>query len=310
MTVCVGAIAEKSKAIVMVADKSVTYSGGTPMESDTSVRKIVPIGTSGWYALIAGDSTFALDVVYECEQILFSNGVPSSGSEMMRHVKAAYQQCRETDISDRILKPRLLTKDLYTSRPSSLLPLPLSLTDAIDREVKDYSTSTRLLICGFDDGKVPHIFSICDPGVYDSHDLLGFHAVGIGQETALARLLSMDAEKADPLAKSLYGAFDAKVNAEIIQGIGYSWDAEILVVGNRKAFKVPRNIISLMDRMYEGFPRSPFDADKSQMPQEWWNRLGDFITRIMPSSKMPSISTVTGKHKIPKKKAKRSNSQK
>jgi hypothetical protein len=297
MTVCIGAIAEDSRAIVMVADKTVAYNGGLPIESDTNVHKIVPIGSSGWYALMAGSSTFAMDVVNQCVQIMFSrSGPPASGEEMMRIVRQAYQECRESEIVDGILKPRLLTKDLYISRSSKLLPLAPSFTAEIDSQIKEYRTDTRLLICGFHE-KSAYIFQVSDPGIYDRYDLLGFHAVGIGQETAIARLLSLEAEKTDPLATALYNVFDAKVNAEILQGIGYRWDAEILVRGNPKSFKVPRNIVSLMDRVYSGFPRTPFDVDNPNIPDKWWDRIDKFLVRVMPSSEFPSVANYTGKRK-------------
>ena len=49
----------------------------------------------------------------------------------------------------------------------------------------------------------------------------------------LFRLLTLDTEKEDHLGLALFQAFDAKVNAEITQGVGYNWDAEILVPGRR-----------------------------------------------------------------------------
>lgn len=66
MTVCLATIAEKSRAIVMVSDKAVTYGQKdslAPMQYDTDVKKVRRIGNTFWYALIAGDPTFALAVV-------------------------------------------------------------------------------------------------------------------------------------------------------------------------------------------------------------------------------------------------------
>jgi hypothetical protein len=39
----------------------------------------------------------------------------------------------------------------------------------------------------------------------------------------------LDSNKNDAIALALYQAFDAKVNAEIVQSVGYTWDAEILM---------------------------------------------------------------------------------
>ena len=43
---------------------------------------------------------------------------------------------------------------------------------------------------------------------------------------AISRLLTLDTEKEDHLGLALFQAFDAKVNAEITQGVEYNWDAE------------------------------------------------------------------------------------
>jgi uncharacterized protein (AIM24 family) len=65
----VAAFAAKSQAIVLVSDKALTYSGAG-VQSDTSVKKILPLGNSLWHALIAGDSTFANEVLVQCAQAI------------------------------------------------------------------------------------------------------------------------------------------------------------------------------------------------------------------------------------------------
>lgn len=292
MTICIAALAERSKAIVMVADKAITYGSAAPMQAETTARKIVPVGDSGWYTLMAGDTTFAGDVIEKGKNLIAAHaGIQDSVSGMMRCMKEAYQRCKETEIEGTILRPNLLTKTLIIARPATLLPLQSNLNDKISKAIAEHNCETDLLICGFDKDKHPHIFSIRDPGVYENHDLIGYHAVGIGQEAAMARLMSVEADKADPLAKALYGAFDAKVNAEVIQSIGYGWDAEILTSTSRKSVRVPRPIISLIDRVYNGFPRSPFDVTGA-VPDRWWVQLHKFCKRVMPKTKMPPVSTI------------------
>jgi hypothetical protein len=65
MTVCVASIAAKRKAIVMVADKAITFGKERPMLADLGIDKMLSIGRTGWHALIAGDSSFAQEVVDE-----------------------------------------------------------------------------------------------------------------------------------------------------------------------------------------------------------------------------------------------------
>ncbi|SRR5216683_31020 len=125
MTVCLASFAEKGNAIVMVTDKAVTYgededsSSSGPMQYDTGVKKVKRIGDTFWYALLAGEPTFALDVVDGAQQIILQNpDLPNSLMGMMSCLKASYKKRREALVSDRVLAPRLLTKE-PRSRTSS-----------------------------------------------------------------------------------------------------------------------------------------------------------------------------------------------
>ncbi len=72
MTVCIASFAAKSKAIVTVSDKSVTYGGkdSIPLVSDTEAQKFLRIGETFWYTLTAGDPSFAFSVVKAAEKTL------------------------------------------------------------------------------------------------------------------------------------------------------------------------------------------------------------------------------------------------
>ena len=112
---------------------------------------------------------------------------------------------------------------------------------AITTLAKDFKTNSRLLVCGFDKKGEPHIFSVSNPGKCDIHDLTGFYAIGIGAPTAVARLLILDSKKENALEVVLYQVFEAKVNAEVVQNVGYNWDAEILIPGNEAIPTCTRN---------------------------------------------------------------------
>ena len=294
MTVCIGAIAAKSQAIVMVADKAVTYSGGAgaAMQHDTGIRKIVPIGQSGWYTLIAGNPTFAIDVVDRATLFLEKQpALVESVRGMLTCMQRAYQVCREKAVIDNVLTPNLLTKALLVARPSTFLPLQAQHTADIVKRVGDYRAGSSLLVCGFDRKKKPrpHIFSVRDPGICSNYDLTGFHAIGIGDETAIARLLTTETDKNDALLKALYGVIDAKVNAEINQGVGYDWDAEILVAGKTKSVRVPKTIMDLIDGLFGSFPNTPFDPFCRAEPKNWNDRLVDYSRKVLPKGDLPKI---------------------
>lgn len=294
MTVCVAAFAQNSKAIVMVSDKAITYSGSTPLQSDTGIKKVRRIAKTPWHVLIAGDPTFALKVIEICESHLVARkkkdgiDLASSAEGMMACMKASYQRARRELVEDTVLSPRMLTPKLLVERSKELQPLDPDLVTQLLNACGKANAETSLLVCGFDPDNHPHIFSVVNPGKIGNHDLTGFHAVGMGAKTALARLLMLDAQKRDHIALALYQAFDAKVNAEIVQSVGYSWDAEILVAGKSK--NVPPHILTLIDNVYAAFPKDPYARRRYKYPRNWKRRLHLYLVGALEDKPKRSAS--------------------
>ena len=63
MTVCVAALANNAKAIVLISDKAITYGDNRfrpAVQGDSGgVEKLLAVGDSGWHALLAGNPTIA-----------------------------------------------------------------------------------------------------------------------------------------------------------------------------------------------------------------------------------------------------------
>jgi hypothetical protein len=113
MTVCIAAIAAKSKAIVMIADKAITYGLERPMQADVGIKKILPVGRTGWHALVGGDPSFAQEVIDTAlEKITSADGknlhFPGTARTMMHCIKDAYKDVRKQLVTDGVLAPSLL----------------------------------------------------------------------------------------------------------------------------------------------------------------------------------------------------------
>jgi hypothetical protein len=121
MTICIGAIAERDKAIIMVADRALTL--GVVQATNSGQGKIFHLGPQ-WYALVSGDITFARSVINTIRSLILEDqSICDSEVSMQSCLEKSYQECRKAAIEDSILKPQLLTSDLLTARPKSLLPL-------------------------------------------------------------------------------------------------------------------------------------------------------------------------------------------
>jgi hypothetical protein len=168
ITVCIAALADEARAIVLVSDKALTYGGAyTPAIQGESrgIEKLLPIEGSHWVALISGDPTFAETVVEQVEWRLRNNPeLGGSVAQFTELVKSEYQAVRNRAITDRVLGRRLLTADMLLNRPADVQPLPSSLFDQVAREIADFSTGCSLLIAGFDDKGLGRIFTVYDLG--------------------------------------------------------------------------------------------------------------------------------------------------
>lgn len=148
------------------------------------------------------------------------------------------------------------------------------LLGAIAKKIEDFNLSCHLLVCGFDLNGAPHLFTVIEPGVSHAYDLVGFHAVGSGYETAIGRLLWQEVNPEEELERILYGLFDAKASAEIIQGVGYEWDGQIMVHG-KDPMDVPDRIKKIIDQVWVCKSQSPFerDVDEDDVPPRTWKRI-------------------------------------
>src|ERR1700733_637151 len=202
MTVCIAAVAGNSKALVLVADKSVSYLDGNYMprqKFDVAFNKIRPMDENGWTALIAGPIDFGERVVAASHQVahktrswLYPMGVPDC-------MKIAYQQCRDVEVEDKILKPRLLSRQWY-EKASAAESKKDEYFLALEHEVSGFTNLSSILLCGFEN-KEPKIYTITNPGVLGSESAAGLAAIGIGQDTALNRLYALETDPSDSLEK-------------------------------------------------------------------------------------------------------------
>jgi len=280
MTVCVAAFAAKSRAIVLVSDKALTYAGAG-MQSDTNVKKILPIGSSPWHALVAGDSTFADEVVSHCSTAIASDPALAEDVEaIIQRVSQEYQATRKRRIVAQILAPRLLPEDWLSDAATQHDDYFRSIAD----EAARFDCNCWLVICGFNTAGKPQMFSVDAPGSPACLNSVGMHAIGGGATFALGRLLSIELDKDTPLEQMLYHAFHAKADAEVIQGVGYEWDAVILTAA--AATEVKKPIKALIEKVYNLATVDPFDptlAEDEAPPRNWKAQLRKFSEGVLPS---------------------------
>ena len=206
---------------------------------------------------------------------------------MMLCMRDAYKQCREDIAETAILSPYFLTRKLWVERPNTLLPLRKQVSDAIQDKLEEFSAKTSLLVFGFsrDGAKAkPHLFSVSDPGIGQNHDVSGNFAVGIGALTAIGQMAFWEVGRDDPLDRTLYEVFHAKATAEIVQGVGVSWDAWI-AFPEMRPINVKLQIRSLLDRAFAFQAASPFErayfGKREAPPKDWAKQLSKYTDELL-----------------------------
>lgn len=288
MTVCVAAFAEQSKAIVCIADRAVTYpSYGSPVQSDSGMKKIIDVGDTKWCALFSGDASFAQEVTARLASK--ASGTARDFAWMSTNATIAYQECYEELVENRVLRPNLLTRATFISRPTNLQPLDPQLIATVNDKLQQFELSCQLMLCGFDSAG-PHIVTLVEPGVPQWNDLEGHNAIGIGKEAATSRIAWLETESSESLPSVFYDVFDAKVNSEIIQGVGYEWDGRVLVTG-KAPIEIPKKIKRLVDQMWMCNNRSPYADpldDDDIAPRTWKSQMQNFCDECLTPTPAPS----------------------
>jgi hypothetical protein len=286
VTVCIAAFAAKSKAIICIADRALTYAGwAANSETDSGVSKIIDL-PGNWCALFSGDNlTFPKRVLDRVTRELAK--IPDV---TLRDVETAAKESFEhwwwQEIEDQILKPILLKREDFNARSKDVQPLDSQLVLKLAEQMTEHKQPCSIIFCGFD-RETAHIFTVSTPCQLDDFGWQGFSVVGGGIETARNHLLWARYDKDDPLASALYDVFDAKVATEVLQTMGYAWNWRLIVPG-RKPEPLPKNIDKLIDRLWTESNLSPFSEKSKIKPatiEDWKKKIRAFAASALSSAR-------------------------
>jgi 20S proteasome alpha/beta subunit len=288
LTVCVAAFAAKSQAIVMISDKAITLGD---MVSDTSICKVSRIGDFPWYAMIAGDIGTADEILTRVTLALEKKReIADADYSMMGTVSRIYADVYQEHLIAEVLTPKLLTKEAAFYREKPLLRLNEKLEDEIttDRQGFENRWGCEILVCGFDAKGRPQMFYVVQPDRAVGRSRQGYAAIGSGAAESEGRLMWRESDRDDKLERVLWEAFDAKVQAELMLGVGYGWDASIILKSQPcDSIEVPMHIQKLMDKAITMVNHSPFDEDPlepDEMPRDdWKEQLQEFTNSLIPN---------------------------
>ncbi len=251
VTVGIAVIARRENAIVLMADRALTYGN---IQGEGGLAKRLKLGhTEEWQVLLAGSPAICEAVVWRARELIPDH---PSANEVRRGLRQAFLEVKGRLSHDLLVRPHR-----YAPRNDAIL-------EGIHNRLEQFELNCELIVCGFQAGE-PILFTVKDfdrgekddeqTPIVDSERIAGFAVIGSGGDFALQRLLWNEPppDEADPLPAVLYRAFDAKAYAE--QDIYVSWAFDAWVFTELGGLRqVSRNAIRLLDDAHNFANDLPF----------------------------------------------------
>lgn len=253
MTICLAAICDDGKHIIMVTDAMITGEH-LSIEFEHKTPKIIKLADNCAVAT-AGDALAHTELFEAVRENIDKLKAPMI-SDIVECIKGCFIELRQREIEERILKPRGFPdiKTFYKVQGALVREVALTIQNAIDK----YRYGLNILVGGVD-ARGAHIYGILDPGTSVAFDSIGYHAIGSGYPHAVTTLIANDYHQKIPLPKALLIAYEAKKIAERAPGVG-SKITNVAIVNKKKVKLFSPNEILELDEVHN---------KKAKAEEEW-----------------------------------------
>jgi len=235
MTVCIAAVCNGGKSVVVAADRMFTAPAPTSMEFETSEKKIESLAT-GCVALSAGNSAYASEIIAGALVSLAGARQPLM-SLVAERVKEAYISVRMAKVREQILVPNMGPDFVRVEATGKTLPDYLASQAALYAQVvmlmSQFNLGSDFIVTGVDTGGA-RICVVGHPGTLAWLDKLGYSSIGTGGIHANMRLALGAQTRSSPLVDTVYRVFDAKKASEVAPGVGPQTDMAIVTASETK----------------------------------------------------------------------------
>jgi hypothetical protein len=224
MTVCIAAMADTGKSMVLICDGMIT--AGAEFSGDAIADKLYPLSDRfQWWAMISGDDITRVVPVIDLaiEKLVSIPQAKNTVQEVERAVVSAYQEVRLQRCEDCVLSPIGMTLHEYKScNPRD---------PYLSEEMRRVDLGCQILVAGFDWAGDGHILLVENPGVPQNLNPVGFGSIGSGSFGALGMLYHHSVNYGMELARVLYHALEAKFMAESAIGVGKHTTVKVIRAG-------------------------------------------------------------------------------
>jgi hypothetical protein len=224
MTVCIAALADVGKSLVLVCDRMIT--SGSDFIGDAIASKLFPLSDRyQWWAMISGEDITRVVPVLELavEKLVALPQPQNTCREVERAVVSAYQEIRLQKCEDEVLSPIGMTLEEF----KNLDPRDPYLSD----DMRRVDLGCQILVAGFDFAGDGNIFAIENPGSPQNLNPIGFGSIGSGSHRALGMFYHHSVNYEMDLPTVLYHALEAKFMAESALGVGKHTTVKVIRSG-------------------------------------------------------------------------------
>ena len=214
MTICIAAVCDYRRALVLASDQMIDfgwYSG------EAMALKISAIHQD-WVAMFSGEDVTQVQPLLRSIWTDLHDDNKGHSLERVEDsvIKIWQKRLRQQQINCVLSQYGFDDMDSFRKTISEN---PEAFSSA-QEEVKKVSLGCELLIAGFDESEVPHIFTVQHPGSSHHYDMFGFRAIGSGAPVAENFLLFRSFNNRLALGPSIYRICSAKFMAELASGVG------------------------------------------------------------------------------------------
>lgn len=221
MTICIAAICDEGKVIVVASDRMVT-SSRPALQFDRKTRKIIEFHDR-CVIMSAGDALAHTEVVTRAHDVLAGETDPHV-DKMAETIRETYQARRRERAERLHLRPRGMTLESFYG--GQILRLPGELGIVLDKQIAMQSFNLDLIIAGIDSTGA-HIYGIADPGESDCYDSIGFQAIGSGVEHAIT-MLALNYRPDMKQEEMIQHIYKVKKSAQVAPGVGEATDISVI----------------------------------------------------------------------------------
>ena len=242
MTICIAAICQNGKEVVVASDRMLTiHVPAREFEHESSKIEVI---AEKAVMTTAGDALAQRCLLEEITRKLSEN-TPERIRQIGEIVREAYVKCRLKRIEALYLTSRGLPpiEDYYSIARS----LPPEIYMNIDANMQRFNYNLIVLVAGVDN-LGGHIYRIVNPGVLDSFTKIGYCAIGSGEHMAISSFITNNYSPRMDRNKALYLVYEAKKMAEHAPGVGPETD--LLIISSEGITEIDKEIINKLESIY------------------------------------------------------------